>query len=404
MTQQQLLARLARPSNSRIVLLVLDGVGDLRTADQPATALEAAATPNLDELARRSATGRLIPVSPGITPGSGPGHLALFGYDPTEPAVDIGRGILEAMGLGIDVAAGQVAVRCNFATADPGGKLTDRRAGRIPTAECRRLCELLNAALRQANAPAEVTPGEAHRFVLLLDGQDLSPDVADTDPQALGVPPLEARPTSTAGEATAALANRIIGLMEEVVRDEPAANRVLTRGFSSRPSLPALPELHQARFGAFAGYPLYRGTAAACGMEIVPCGKTLEDILESVVEAWNRYDFFFLHVKQTDQAGEDGSLAGKVEVLEQIDRALPKLLDLGPDVLAITADHSTPAPLAAHSWHPVPLLIHSQHCFIDDVTCFDEEAVTRGHLGTMRSTELMTLLLANAGRLAKFGA
>jgi 2,3-bisphosphoglycerate-independent phosphoglycerate mutase len=404
MNQQQLLARLARPSDSRIVLLVLDGVGDLRSDDQPATALEVAATPNLDELARRSATGRLIPVAPGITPGSGPGHLALFGYDPTEPAGDIGRGVLEAMGLGLEVLPGQVAVRCNFATADADGNLTDRRAGRIPTSECVRLCEVLSQTLREANAPASVTPGEAHRFVLLLDGENLSDEVADTDPQSTGVSPLEARATAPAGEATAALANRVIGLMEEAIRDEPQANRVLARGFSNRPTLPALPEIHQARFGAFAGYPLYRGVAAACGMEIVPCGKTLDEILEAVVEAWHLFDFFFLHVKQTDQAGEDGSLAVKAKVLEQIDRALPKLIDLGPDVIAVTADHSTPAPMAAHSWHPVPLLICSEQCFVDDVSRFDEQAVTAGHLGTLRSTELMPMLLANAGKLAKFGA
>jgi len=404
MPQQQLLARLAQTSDSRIVLLVLDGVGDLRTADQPATALEVAATPNLDELARRSATGRLVPVAPGITPGSGPGHLALFGYDPTRPEGDIGRGVLEAMGLGIDVAAGQVAVRCNFATADSSGKLTDRRAGRIPTRECVRLCELLGSALQKEGLPAEVTPGEAHRFVLVLSGDELSPDVADTDPQTTGVAPLAARPTSSAGEATAALANRVICLVEGVIRDEPRANRILLRGFSCRPALPALPELHRARFGAFAGYPLYRGTAAACGMDIVPCGKNIDAILEAVAECWDRYDFFFLHVKQTDQAGEDGSLAAKVEVLEQVDRALPRLLELGPEVLAITADHSTPAPMAAHSWHPVPLLVHSARCFIDDVAQFHEEAVTAGHLGTLRSTELMGILLANGGRLAKFGA
>jgi 2,3-bisphosphoglycerate-independent phosphoglycerate mutase len=203
---------------------------------------------------------------------------------------------------------------------------------------------------------------------------------------------------------TAALANRVIAVMEGAIRDEPKANRILTRGFSGRPAVPSLPELHQARFGAFAGYPLYRGTAAACGMEVVPCGKSLDDILEAVVESWQRFDFFFLHLKKTDQAGEDGSLAAKVEALEQVDRALPKLIDLGADVLAITADHSTPAPLAAHSWHPVPLLVHSEHCFIDSVKEFHEEAVTTGHLGTMRSNELMAVLLANGGRLAKFGA
>ena len=404
MSHQQLLARLARTSDRKIVLLVLDGVGDLRSEAQPRTALDRARLPNLDALAARSALGRIVPVAPGITPGSGPGHLALFGYDPRLPEADIGRGVLEALGLGLDISADTVAVRGNFATADAEGRLVDRRAGRIPTEECRRLCAILNEALGAADLPAEVHPGEAHRFVLLLSDEDLSAEILDTDPQRLEVPPLEPTATSDRADATVALVRRVVATMENAIRDEPRANRVLLRGFSKLPDLPQLGELHRARFGAFAGYPLYRGVAGACGMEVVPCGKQIEEIIASVAEAWDRFDYFFLHVKQTDQAGEDGDLDAKVAVLERVDAALPTLLELGPDVVAVTGDHSTPAPMRAHSWHPVPLLVAAERCFVDPETEFTEVAATRGHLGTFPSYQLMGLLLANAGRLAKYGA
>ena len=404
MMHQDLLAQLAQPGDRRIVLLVLDGVGDLRSAKQPSTALDAAQLPNLDALATRSALGRIVPVARGVTPGSGPGHLALFGYDPRLPQADIGRGVLEALGLGLEIGEGTVAVRGNFATADAEGRLIDRRAGRIPTAECRRLCQQVNRALAATDLQATVHPGEAYRFVLLLSGRELSAAIMDTDPQRLEVPPLEATGTSSDAEDTVRLVRQIVATMESSIRDEPRANRVLLRGFSTLPDLPQLSDIHKARFGAFAGYPLYRGVAGACGMEVVPCGKEFVDIVEAVATAWSRFDFFFLHVKQTDQAGEDGNLSAKVEVLEAVDAALPRLLELGPDVVAITGDHSTPAPLQAHSWHPVPLLLHSDRCFVDETTEFAEVAASHGHLGTFPSHQLMGLMLANAGRLAKFGA
>jgi 2,3-bisphosphoglycerate-independent phosphoglycerate mutase len=404
MSHQELLSRLAVPTDSKVVLLVIDGVGDLRTDSQPKTALDLARTPNLDTLAARSAVGRLVPVIPGVTPGSGPGHLGLFGYDPADPATEIGRGVLEALGLGLDLKESTVAVRGNFATADETGALTDRRAGRPSTDECRRLCALLNEALETTTLPAMVHPGEGHRFVLTLEGEDLSPSVADTDPQQVGVPPLDPRPTSGDGEATAGLAAQVVERLVEALAGEAQANRVLLRGFSRLPRIPLLPDLHQARFGAFAGYPLYRGVAAACGMDVVDCGKWIEEIVESVATAWADFDFFFLHVKQTDQAGEDGNLDAKIEIVERVDAALPGLLGLEPDAIAVTADHSTPAPLAAHSWHPVPVLLRSDRCFVDDVEAFTEQAVVHGHLGTLPSCHLMGLLLANAGKLQKFGA
>ena len=404
MQHLELLSRLAQPAATKIVLLVLDGVGDIVTTAQPETALEAARTPHFDALAAAASLGRLVPVATGVTPGSGPGHLALFGYDPTQPEADIGRGVLEALGLGLSLRPGDVAARGNFATADPAGSLTDRRAGRIPTAECRRICAKLSRALEPLGAPIEIVPGEAHRFVLLLRGAGWSPALADTDPQRLGVPPAEVRSTEPGAEPTAELVRRAVELMHQAIADEPQANRVLLRGFAQLPSLRSMSELYGLRCGAFAGYPLYRGVASACGMEVVECGKRIGEILDQVAAQWARFDFFFLHVKQTDQAGEDGDFARKADALEEVDEALPRLLALGPEVIAVTGDHSTPAPMKAHSWHPVPLLLAAPNAFVDDCDRFDEAAAIRGHLGTLPSCALLALLLAHSGRLQKFGA
>jgi 2,3-bisphosphoglycerate-independent phosphoglycerate mutase len=404
-----LLTRLAHPGEGKIILLVLDGVGDLRTAAQPQTALDRARIPHLDALAKRGALGRIVPVATGVTPGSGPGHLALFGYDPRRSEVDIGRGVLEALGLGMQIQAGDVVARGNFATADSQGRLTDRRAGRISSEECRRVVERLRAAVPAAGLAADgveviLEPGESHRFVLVLRGRGLGADLADTDPQELGVGPLGPRALAGSAEPTARALARLLPVLEAAIADEPKANRLLLRGFSGLPQLPQLPDLYRMRFGAFAGYPLYRGVAGACGMEVIPCGKYPEDLLAAVREHWQRFDFFFLHVKQTDMAGEDGNLDAKVAAIERADAILPELLALGPAVVAVTGDHSTPAPMAAHSWHPVPLLLWSDHCFVDETDVFTELAAARGALGTFPARELMGLLLANAGRLAKYGA
>jgi 2,3-bisphosphoglycerate-independent phosphoglycerate mutase len=407
----ELLSRLARPlpdGEGKIVLLVLDGLGDIRTAGQPLTPLEHAALPNLDALARRSTLGRLLPVAPGVTPGSGPGHLALFGHDPTQPVADIGRGVLEALGEGLPVGPGDVAARGNFATADAAGNLTDRRAGRIPTEECRRLC----AAIREALAPEQpiegvrvtVEAGEGHRFVLLLHGDALSDELDDTDPQQLGVPPLPVAARAPGAERSAAVVRRVLATVERTLAAEPRANRALLRGFSKLPHLPRMGDLYQLRCGAFAGYPLYRGAAAACGMDVVPTGKRPGEVVETVRGSWQRFDYFFLHVKQTDAAGEDGDFAAKVRAIEEVDASLPALLELRPAVLAVTGDHSTPVPLKGHGWHPVPLLLHSEACSIDGSQEFSERAAASGELGTVPSYQLMGLLLANAGRLAKYGA
>ncbi len=421
MGRQDILSRLAQPNERRIVLLVLDGVGDLRTDAQPRTALDEARTPNLDRLAARSSLGRLVPAGTGITPGSGPGHLALFGYEPTSPEVDIGRGVLEALGLGLDLSPDTVVARGNFATVDREGLLTDRRAGRLPGAEGRRICARLASRIEAAGdalgdvvgngIEVEVHPGEAYRFVLLFRPRagtlPLDARLADTDPQRLGVavPPVEA--AAGAGESARRTAARIgsaVAALQAELRDEERANTFLLRGFSKLPVLPGVGEIYRLRAAALAGYPLYRGVAKVCGMEIVDCGGSFGQVLDRLEERWDDFDYFFLHVKGTDMAGEDGDLAAKVGAIEAVDALLPRLLALGPDVLAITGDHSTPAPMEAHSWHPVPLLLRSENCFVDECSRFTEVEAIRGAIGTIPASDLMGLLLANAGKLAKFGA
>ena len=421
MGRQEILSRLAQPNERRIVLLVLDGVGDLRTDAQPRTALDGARTPNLDRLAARSSLGRLVPAGTGVTPGSGPGHLALFGYEPTAPEVDIGRGVLEALGLGLDLSPDTVVARGNFATVDGEGLLTDRRAGRLPGAEGRRICARLASRIEAAGGAlgdavgdrveVEVHPGEAYRFVLLFRASPGTPALDarldDTDPQQLGVTPLPIRAIEGAGEAAGRTAARIapaVKALQAELRDEERANAFLLRGFSKLPALPGVGELYRLRAAALAGYPLYRGVAKVCGMEVVDCGKSFGEVLDRLEERWSDFDYFFLHVKGTDMAGEDGDLAAKAGVIESVDALLPRLLDLGPDVLAITGDHSTPAPMEAHSWHPVPLLLRSENCFVDECSRFTEVEAIQGAIGTIPASELMGLLLANAGKLAKFGA
>lgn len=410
MSHIDLLNRLAEPDGGRIVLLVLDGVGDLRSGGQPETALEAAATPHLDALAARSALGRVVPVAQGVTPGSGPGHLALFGYDPTAEEHDIGRGALEALGAGVEFGPGDVVARGNFATLDGEGRVTDRRAGRISSGENRRLTSKIQAALTRfdtGDLRLSVHSGEGHRFVLLVEGEALSPAIDDTDPQETGVPPLALTASRSAGQSTVERLRPVLGAMERSLDDEPQANGLLLRGFETLPEIQTMDTLYRMRLGCFAGYPLYRGVAKLCGMEVVDGGRELGELLEAVAERWRDFDFLFIHVKEPDKAGEDGDLAAKVRSLERVDSVLPRLLDLldpAVDVLAITGDHSTPAPMKLHSWHPVPLLIHGPHCFVDDQSAFTEMAASRGHLGTFPSAELLGLLLGNAGRLAKFGA
>jgi 2,3-bisphosphoglycerate-independent phosphoglycerate mutase len=391
---------------TRIVLLVLDGIGDLADAAQAGrTPLEAARTPNLDALAPRCALGRLLPVAPGITPGSGPGHLALFGYDPLTTRV--GRGVLEALGADMELRDGDIAARANFCTLDDAGVVTDRRAGRIPGETCARLVDALSREeSRIEDVELVLKAGKGHRFVAVLRGPGLSGEVSDADPHHEGraVPAARALVADEAAAKTARVVNTFVTRAAARLRGEPGANAVLMRGLSARPALPGFRERFRLRAAAVAAYPMYRGVAQLAGMEVFPAGERVIDAFAAVAERWASFDFFFIHVKGTDMAGEDGDFAAKVGVIEEVDRALPALLALAPDVICVTGDHSTPVAVRGHSWHPVPALVHARWCGADAAPRFHEASCRLGSLGVLHSRDLMAVLLANAGRLDKFGA
>lgn len=401
-----LLPPLARRTPSRILYVVLDGLGGVIGAEP--TALERARHPHLDALARDSALGRQVPVAEGITPGSGPGHLALFGYDPV--GVPVGRGLLEALGVGATVGPGDVAVRGNYCTLDAQGLLVDRRAGRLPTPRSRALTTRLAAAIPEIEGVrVEVLPGLQHRFALVLRGDGLGAAVADTDPQQVGVAPLAARATDAFSARTARLADRFVEQARALLAGEERANGVLLRGFGSRPSLPTLAELARLTPVAIAPYPAYRGVARLLGMHVLDepgPGADVAAEVDALERVWDAgYDFFFLHVKGTDSAGEDGDEERKAGVIEEFDAQVPRLRALGPDVIVITGDHSTPGPLAGHSWHPVPVLLHGPWCEPDGMAAFDEVHCHRGRLGpALPAPALLRLALANAGKLGKYGA
>jgi 2,3-bisphosphoglycerate-independent phosphoglycerate mutase len=395
------LAPLVLPNaSSKILLVVMDGLGGYADADH-GTELEEASTPNLDALAAEGITGLVEPVGPGITPGSGPGHLALFGYDPER--FQLGRGALSAAGLEFALEPGDVAARGNFCTVDAQGRITDRRAGRIGTDVSVQLTERLRT-IRLPGVEVFVEPVKEHRFVLVLRGPRLSGRLSETDPQTLGKPPLLVRALEPAATATADLVNRFVTEAARLLHDATPANMVLLRGFDQLPELPRFPEVYGLRAAAIAAYPMYRGLAKLVGMDVLKTGGTFESEVATLGEHWDSYDFFFVHYKDTDKAGEDGDFDAKVAALERFDAHVPTVRALGPDVLVVSGDHATPSILAGHGWQPVPALLWSRYCGADPVTAFTERACAAGTLGTIPAHHLMPLVMANALRLTKFGA
>jgi 2,3-bisphosphoglycerate-independent phosphoglycerate mutase len=403
MANLPLLTELNKPAATKIVLLVLDGLGGLPRPSDGKTELEAAATPNMDRLARGGILGQTVPLGAGITPGSGPAHLSLFGYDPI--AQPVGRGVLESIGVGLQVRAGDVAARGNFCTVDDQGRITDRRAGRIPGDQAEPIARRLDG-IELDGAQATVRHVREHRFAVVFRGEGLDPALDDTDPQATGVPPLPVRATRPGAERTAAIVQAWVDRAMARLKAEPLANGLTLRGFSTDPALPPFPRAFGVRAGCIAVYPMYRGVAALAGMQVVSFdGETPEDEFRAAAAAWNDFDFLFIHVKKPDSRGEDGDFDGKAHAIEEVDSALPLLLELRPDVLAITGDHSTPSKLRSHSWHPVPLLLSAPATArADPQDRFGETACAAGGLGTFPASDVMPLLLAHAGRLEKFGA
>jgi 2,3-bisphosphoglycerate-independent phosphoglycerate mutase len=396
-----LIRSLAVPGATKIVLLSADGLGGFPDPATGRSELETARIPHLDALARRGACGVLRHVAPGITPGSGPGHLGLFGYEPLR--YPVGRGVLEALGIDFDLRPGDVAARGNFCTVDAEGRITDRRAGRIPTERCAVLVERLRH-IRLPGVELIVEPVKEHRFVLVLRGPGLSGRLSETDPQTLGQPPLPVRAEAREAEGTATLVNRFVTEARTLLADAAPANMVLLRGFDQRPALPRFPEVYGLRAAAIAAYPMYRGLARLVGMDVLKTGGTFADEVTTLRAHWDAYDYVFLHYKDTDKAGEDGDFPGKVAALERLDAFIPAIEALEPDVLVVTGDHASPAVLRGHSWHPVPVVLAGRYALADAVDRFTERACVAGSLGTLPAHDLMPLVLAHALRLTKYGA
>lgn len=388
-------------SPSKIVMLVIDGLGGLPDSKTGKTELETAHTPNLDRLARDSICGLIDPVSPGITPGSGPGHLALFGYDPLR--FTIGRGVLEASGIGFELQETDIAARGNFCTVDNKGLITDRRAGRIDTDKCAELCRLLGQ-IKLEGVELFVLPVREHRFLLALRGKGLAAEISDTDPQKAGVVPNIALATEPQAKYTAHIVNAFINESARILAKQHPANMVLLRAFSKLPDILSMGEIYKLKPAAIVSYPMYKGLARVLGMKIYHADGGIQEELKILADCYDKHDFFYVHVKKADSAGEDGDFGGKVKAIEQVDSALPQLLNLKPEVIVITGDHSTPALLKGHSWHPVPVLLYSQWCRRDKVEQFSESACASGGLGRILAVDIMPLAMANALKLAKFGA
>jgi 2,3-bisphosphoglycerate-independent phosphoglycerate mutase len=395
---------LVQPDGGAIVYVILDGVGGLPDPERGGTELQVAQTPRLDRLAAESACGLLEIVGPGITPGSGPGHLSLFGYDPLQ--YNPGRGVLSALGIDFELKEGDVAARVNFATLDADGRVTDRRAGRIDTGTNQRLCRKIQDSVEpDMKGSFFFQTVSEHRALLVLRGEGLGGKISDTDPQATGAPPADPRALSEDSQETERVVRSFLEQSRDVLSHEEHANMILLRGFEKYASFPSLQDRFGLRGICIAEYPMYRGVSRLMGLDVAAPPQGMEASFEDLKDLYGGdYDFYFLHVKKTDSSGEDGDFDKKVKVIEEVDRLMPVAANLMPDVLVVTADHSTPARMAGHSWHPVPVMIRSERARVDLVGNFDEFACAQGSLGTRPGLHLMGLALAHAGRLRKYGA
>ena len=401
MIPDEILHSLVVQTESKLLLVVIDGLGGLPVRGK--TELEVARIPNLDRLASKSICGLIDPISYGITPGSGPSHLALFGYDPFR--YEIGRGVMEALGIGLNLTRDDLTARGNFATIDEKGMIADRRAGRISTEKNQEICQFLQNEIREIDGiHISIYPGKEHRFVILFQGEGLKEGLADADPQKDGLKAKGAEPLSQEAQRTAEIVNQYLRRATEALKPFHPANTILLRGFSKIPDIPTMADRFMLRPAAIATYPMYRGLAKLVGMEILETGETNRDEVETLKNHFHHYDFFYVHFKKPDMAGEDGNFRMKVKAIEEVDRFIPSILKLKPDVLVITGDHSTPSVLKSHSWHPNPILLYSEYVRPDRIRRFTERQCQKGQLGRFPATNIVPLMLANALKLKKFGA
>ncbi|MDC0264240.1 2,3-bisphosphoglycerate-independent phosphoglycerate mutase [Verrucomicrobia bacterium] len=403
----QMYDKLTLPTKAKIALVVLDGVGDIAIKENGyLTPLEAAKTPIMDKLSREAIQGRMTPVAPGVTPGSGPGHLALFGYDPVE--TQVGRGVIEALGLGLELKAGDVAARANFCSLDADGLVTDRRAGRIETEECERLCAILSKKIKKvSNTQIIIQPGKGHRFVIIFRGTGMEGPLNDTDPQREGLPIAESTPLDPSSKKAQKAAKLIKAFYEKalpILKDERPANGFLMRGIAHQPDIPTFEERYKLKAACLAVYPMYKGLAQLVGMDKVEGPQSISEQFNRYLEEYDNYDFFFIHYKYTDMYGEDGNFEAKKKAIEELDEALPILLQKRPDVIAITGDHSTPCPMKGHSWHPQPVLLTSAFSGSDKLDRFTETGANIGSMGVFDAKFLIRHMQAHAMMFDKYGA
>jgi 2,3-bisphosphoglycerate-independent phosphoglycerate mutase len=404
MDYEKILPEIIQKNDKKILLLVIDGLGGLPNPATGKTELETANIPNLNYFAKNGSCGLLTPVLPGITPGSGPGHIALFGYDPVE--IQIGRGILECLGIGLEVKKGEIAIRGNFATIDERKIVIDRRAGRIPTEENEKIVNLISENVKEIKGvKIKIKTVKEHRCAIILSGENLSCDITENDPGKEGLPLKNIEPLSEKGKFTSEVLNefeeRVISLLKNL---NSKAKCLLLRGFSTYPDIQTFQERYKLKACCIATYPMYKGISKLVGMEVINCGEKIEDEIEVLKNFYNDYDFFFLHIKKTDSFGEDGNFEGKVKILEEIDRKIEAIKNMNFEAMAITGDHSTPSILKSHSWHPVPVVVISPNTLPDNVERFTERECSKGILGNIYSKNLMYILLACSLKLSKFGA
>lgn len=402
MVTQEFLRKLVVKNDAKIVMVVFDGLGGLPEPSTGKTELETAVHSNLDVLAKKAICGLSDPIAPGITPGSGPAHVSLFGYDPLQ--YEIGRGLLDSLGIDFEFTNEDLAARGNFATVDAGGVITDRRAGRIASDKAARLCNEVLKDIVIDGIKTFVLPVKEHRFSVIFRGKGLEDKLTDADPQKEGLKALEAKPVDEKSKFAASIVNKFIAEANKRLKNEHPANAVLLRGFAKMIHMPSFSDVYQLRSAAIALYPMYRGLARLVGMDVLKTGTTIESEFETLKENYSKYDFFFMHIKQTDSSGEDGDFARKVRVIEEADKFFSVLASLNPDVVIVTGDHSTPAVHKGHSWHPVPLMIAAKNCRTDAVTSFNESQCLTGGLGRIPAKQIMALAMANAGKLMKYGA
>ncbi len=397
-----MISKLSMKSEKKIVMVVMDGIGGMERELGGKTELAAANTPNLDKLAAEGVLGLLDPIAPGFTPGSGPAHLALFGYDPVK--YDIGRGILAASGIGFVMNDSDIAGRGNFATIDATGAVTDRRAGRISTEVNAQMCDLLQG-IEIDGIEVFVKPVKEHRCVVIFRGEGLGGALTDSDPQKTGLPALDVKAQNAASEKAAVIVNKFQKAVKDRLAGQHPANFMLLRGFDAYPKIPKFGDFTKMNPASIAVYPDYKGVTRIIGMDVLDSGaETIESEFDLFAKVYDDYDFFYVHVKKTDSYGEDGNFDRKVAIIEETDALLPKIMNMNPDVMIVTGDHSTPAALKGHSWHPVPLLLRSDCCRRDGAGRFDELACVTGGLGRLPSVSLLPIAMSNAGKLLKFGA